>query len=202
MSSGRIIKDDIDKFFEYGLYTNTRTLYIGSNDGTNEDDVDAALAEKAIKGLHILDLPRSANKPITIILNSPGGDETAGLAIYDAIRSCNSYVVVKVIGQACSMGSIILQAGDERIMMPNAICMIHYGTTFYSAESHTKIGYKWMDESKRFDKWMEQLYLEKIREKHPKYLLQKVKDMLEYDTILPAVKAVELGLADKVEEYE
>jgi len=196
----RIIKDDIEKFFEYGIYPDTRTIYIGSNDGSNEDEVNAVLAERAIKGLHILDLPKSAKKDITVLLNTPGGDEYAGLAIYDAIRFCQSFVRVKVLGQAASMGSIILQAGDERVLSPNSIVMIHYGTPVHvDPDSPPQTNYNWMAEDARFSKWMEDLYLYRIRQKHPKYTRKKVKDLLNFDTILTAKEAIDLGLADKIE---
>lgn len=201
MSKGKIIKDDIDKFFEYGVYPDTRTVYVGSNDGNGDGEVNEELAEKAIKGLHILDLPRSANKPITVMLNSPGGEEYQGQAIFDAIRDCDSEIIVKVYGQASSMGSIILQAGDHRVMMPNAIVMIHYGSPIHvDPDATPRTNYNWIDECKRFDKWMEDLYLEKIRKKHPKFTRAKIKAMLEHDTIIPAQEAVALGLADSVEE--
>ena len=200
MAGGKLIKDDIDMFFVYGVYPDTRTVYIGCNNGTGDGEVDDTLAEKAIKGLHLIDLPRTANKPITVILNTPGGDEYQGMAIYDAIRDCQSIVNVKVYGQASSMGSIILQAGDSRILMPNSIVMIHYGSPVHvDMGSHPKMNYNWIDESKRFDGWMEDLFLEKIKEKHPRFTRKKIQDMLEHDTIIQASDAVALGLADKIQ---
>lgn len=192
-------RDDTDKFHEYGLSIPTRTIYIGSNDGDNEDETSARLAEKAIKNLHILD--SQSSNPITVLLNSPGGDEYHGLAIFDAIRQCRSQVTIKVMGHAMSMGGIILQAADpgERLLSQNSRVLIHYGTPIQADEDqHTKDYYKWAAESKRFDRWMEDLFLSKIRERHPKYRREQIQKALMFDTIYSASEAVDLGLADKI----
>ena len=87
------------------------------------------MAERAIKALHILDSTApTGDKPITVIMNNPGGDEYHGMAIYDAIKSCKNHVTIVVFGMAMSMGSIILQAADKRVMSANSRVMIHYGT--------------------------------------------------------------------------
>ncbi len=196
----KLVRDDVDKFFDYEVYIPTRTIYMGSveNDQeVGESGTDGAMAERVIKALHILDSSAPAgDKPITIIMNNPGGDEYHGMAIYDAIKGCNNHVTVIVYGHAMSMGSIILQAADERVMAPNARMMIHYGT--WGIHDHPKIVYKWAEEGKKFDSWMEQLYLAKIRVKHPTYPLKKVQAMCNFDTFLTPEEAVNLGLADRV----
>ena len=197
----KIIRDDIDRFFQYGIDISTRTIYMGSHSAYDDGDsgVDHEMAEAVVKALHILDTQApNGDKPITIIMNNPGGGEYHGLAIFDAIKACKNHVVVKVFGYAMSMGSIILQAADERIMAPNSRFMIHYGT--WGVYDHPKIAYKWAEEGKKFDKWMIDLYLTKIREKHPKYPRKKVDEMCNFDTILNAKETVELGLADEVLE--
>ncbi len=68
------------------------------------------------------------SKPITVVFNSPGGSVTAGLALYDyiqAIRNNGSKVDTHSIGWAASMGGILLQAGEERIMGDHAYMLIH-----------------------------------------------------------------------------
>lgn len=195
--SKRVNRDDIDKFHDYGIYVPKRTIYLGSvnvdSDG-GEAGVDASMAERVIKNLTILDTVKE--EAITIIMNNPGGDVNHGLAIYDAIKACRSHVTVKVYGYAMSMGSVILQAADNRVMAPNSSQMIHYGEM--GVEKHQKTVYKIADEAKRIDRWMEQMYLEKIQAKHPKFTLQRLKQMLNFDTFLTAEQSVELGLADEV----
>lgn len=194
---GRVNRDDIDKWHDYSIYVPKRTIYMGSeapNDDHVEPGIDSAMAERNIKNLLILD---SQNEdPITIIMNNIGGDVNHGLAIYDAVRACKSHVTIKVFGHAMSMGSIILQAADERIMSPNSSQMIHYGSLGF--DGHTKTAYKFTDEMKRIDKWMEKMYLEKINEKNPLYKIGRLQKMLDHDTFLTAKQSVELGLADKI----
>lgn len=196
--SKKMNRDDIDKFHDYSLYIPGRTLYMGSEHISDADfsesGVEATMAERQIKNLHILDI--ASDEPITIIMNNPGGDVNHGLAIYDAIRACRSHIIIKVFGHAMSMGSIILQAADERIMSENSSQMIHYGE--FGVEKHAKTGYKIVDEFKRIDKWMERMYLEKIKEKQPHFTLARLQRMLDHDTFLSAKESVELGLADKV----
>jgi ATP-dependent protease ClpP protease subunit len=194
----RLNRDDVDRFFDYGVYPATRTLYIGSMGAIEEDETgtDYAMAEYAIKGLHLLD--SASDAPLTIIMNNLGGDCYHGMAIYDAIRACRSEVTIRATGYAMSMGSIIFQAADHRIMTPNARFMIHYGTMGYHA--HTKIFQKWAKECERGDKEMEDLYLARIHEKQPDFTRARLQKMLNFDTILNAQETVDLGLADTVEE--
>lgn len=201
----RFKTDDIDKFFEYGLDLSTRTLYLGSAsfDEDGEDiGVNGLLTERVIKGLHILDNADSKSdageKPITIIMNNVGGDEYHGLGIFDAITACKNFVEVKVFGHAMSMGSIILQAADRRVMSKNSRIMIHYGT--WSYEGHAPTSYNWSEEGKRIDHWMEQLYLEKIKKSNgnSKFTLRKLREWLSVDTFLNAEEALQYGLIDDI----
>lgn len=66
--------------------------------------------------------------PITIVLTSPGGSVTDGLGLYDyilSLRSIGHYVTVVALGMAASMGGVLLQAGDRRVIGPNAFLLIH-----------------------------------------------------------------------------
>lgn len=195
--SKKIVKEEIDRFHDYSLYIPHRTLYLGSEEYNiehGEAGVDGGIAERVIKNIYILD---SMNQdPITVLLNNIGGDEYHCAAIMDAISGSKSHVTIKVFGHAMSAGSMILQVADERIMAPNATQMIHYGT--WSFDGHAKTTQKWAEEGKRLDTWMENLYLKRIREKHPNFSLNKLRDMLDHDTFLTAQESVDLGLADKV----
>lgn len=193
----KLVRDDIDKFFDYEMHIPTRTVFMGSVTHSlteGESGTDGAMAERLIKALHLLD--SASSEPITIIMNNIGGDEYHGMAIFDAIKACRSTVIVKVFGHAMSMGSIILQAADIRIMAPNARMMIHYGT--WGVHDHSKIAYKWADEGKKFDTWMEDTYLEKIHEKIPKFKRRTLERWLDHDTFFNAREAVNAGLADYV----
>lgn len=192
----KLVRDDIDKFFDYEIYVPTRTIFMGSADHSEEGEsgTDGAMAERMIKALHILD--SISDQPIVILMNNVGGDEYHGMAIYDAIKSCRSKVTIKVFGHAMSMGSIILQAADIRIMAPSARMMIHYGT--WGVHDHSKIAYKWAEEGKKFDEWMENIYLDKIHEKMPEFKRKSLEKWLDHDTFFTASEAVKLGLCDYV----
>lgn len=193
----RLNRDDVDRFHDYGIYIPKRTIFIGSEEvsiESGESGTDSAMAESTIKNLTILEALSS--EPITIIMNNIGGDEYHGLAIYDAIKACKSHVKIIVMGHAMSMGSIILQAADERIMSARSSQMIHYGE--WSFDGHAKTGQKWAKEFERLDSWMEQLYLARIQERVPDFSLKRLKPMLNHDTFLSAEQSIELGLADSI----
>ncbi len=208
--SAKISKDreNAELFFDYGIHLPTRTLYIGSeeyNDEGGETGVDFKMAEKVIKGLHLLEASApDGNQPITIIMNNPGGDCTHGLAIYDTIRQCKNHVTVKARGNCCSMAGYILQGADERQISKNAILMFHIGYDGHGT-NHPKIIEKWVEFGKKLRKKLDSILLEKINEKRDrenkahmsKAYFEKLND---FDTILSADQAVEWGLADKIEE--
>ncbi len=187
----RINRDDVDKLFDYGIYLPNKTLI-------TVGDSDEETAANIMKGLHVLDSVRQ-EEPITIKLNNCGGDEYHGMGIYDAIRACKSKVIIIGIGNVHSMGSVMFQAGDERILTPNAKQLIHYGTPLSAdPDTHAKSQWSWTEECKKFSAWMEQMYLEKIHEKHPDFKLKKLQEMLNFDKVLSARESVNLGLADKI----
>lgn len=195
MASKKLDKDEIEHFIDNDLYVPTRTVYIGP---TGEDaETNVLMAERAIKILHILD--SKSDEPIEVLMINPGGSFDDGMAIYDAIQLCRSPITIKVFGYAYSMAAVILQAADERLLAPNAKLMIHYGEDSVGP-SHPKITKNWKKQNDKDSKWMKELFLEKIREKHPDFSEAKLDKMLDFDTIFSAEEAVALGLADKVME--
>lgn len=199
-SDKRFQKDDIDHFLDNDVYLPTRTLWMGScgdNDG-EESGTDYLMAERMIKNLHILDNMAGSNKPITIIMNNIGGDEYHGMAIFDAIKACQNHITIKIYGHAMSMGSIIIHAADEILMSKNSKMLLHYGTASVDSHSHAKDTYAAVDDAKKFDKLMEDIYLDKIKVKHPKYTRVQLKKFMAYDKYLSADEALDLGLIDGI----
>lgn len=197
--SKRFNRDDVDKFHDYNLYIPTRTIYVGSEDHSmseGESGTDGQMAETIIKNLTILE--GLSSEEITIVMNNIGGDTYHGCAIYDAIKACKSHVVIKVFGHAMSMGSVILQAADQRIMAPSAKQMIHYGT--WGVSDHSKTAIKQAKEFEKMDEWLEDVYLRRIQEKLPGFTLGKLEKLLDHDTYLTAQESVDLGLADSILE--
>lgn len=188
------------EFFDYDCDLNHRVIWLGSQHVTasgNESGVDASLAEKTVKALYLMNVDApNGDKPINILLNNPGGDEFHCAAIYDAIRNSQNEVIITVYGMAMSAASILMQAAKIRKISASSTIMIHYGSWGY--HDHPQIMYKWADQGKKLDSWMEQIYLSRIREKHPEFKLKELKKMLQYDTFFTAQEAVDIGLADEV----
>ena len=164
-------------WFEHNVDIGNRTIYMGSTNvnADGESGVDASMVEYFIKGLHILEM-QSPDEKVTILMNNPGGDWYHGMAIYDAIKCSPCPTCIKVYGYAMSMGSIILQAAEERIMMPNSKFMIHYGTEGFS--SHPKIVESWMEEGKKNNMTMEDVYLESMMRVDPSILKENLNSLV------------------------
>ncbi len=197
---GAFNPDTIEKFFDHGLHIPTRTLYVGSvqvSEGGSESGVDAKLAEQVIKGIHLLE-QQSRRRKITLILNNPGGYLVHGLAIYDALCYSPCPIVIKVFGEAASMGSIILQAGNERIVSPHATLMIHHGGA--SMEGTFEQMKTLMENWERAIENIRSILLRRIREKNPNFEEERLRKLMEKDTFLSATETVSLGLADKIQE--
>jgi ATP-dependent protease ClpP protease subunit len=95
-----------------------RTLYVMG-------DVDDDLAYQVQVALEALD---STDGDIRIVLNSEGGEEQPGYAIYDAITMCRNKVIIEAYGSVMSIAAAIFQAADVRRISPNAVFMIHNGS--------------------------------------------------------------------------
>jgi ATP-dependent Clp protease protease subunit len=145
------------------------------------------------------------DKAINMYINSPGGAVTAGLAIYDTMQYIKSPVRTIVMGQACSMGSFLAQAGapGERIVLPESRTMIHRvssGTRGTSGSVHVQElqmedSIRHFEESKKINKRLTELYV-KHNSKGKEY--DELFETMKFDTFLTAQEAVENGFADKV----
>ncbi|MEE9401427.1 MAG: ATP-dependent Clp protease proteolytic subunit [Dehalococcoidia bacterium] len=194
----KVNRDDVDRFFQYGLMPSQRTIYVGEIEtaGLEHDSpgVDYRLTDRVLKGIMVL--THLGPDPITLILNNPGGNEYQGLAIYDAIRATPCHVEVRIMGHAMSMAAWFSQAADTRIIYPNATMMIHYGEMgFYG---HTLDLERFSKESSRLNRLMEDHFLERIKEKLPKYTRRQLREKMLFDWFINADEALELGLVDEI----
>lgn len=138
--------EDIDLLFTRGVYLKTRTIYLGgmSGDDSADQDVDPGIqwntARRLLLSLHLLEANApKGDKPITILMNSVGGDWSHGMAIYDAIRSAKNHVTIINLSHARSMTSLIFQAADYRVTAPNGYYLIHDGSFGVEAQPQTVI---------------------------------------------------------------
>ena len=140
---------------------------------------------------------QNSEEPINFYINSPGGVITSGMAIYDTMQFINAPVSTIVMGQACSMGSFLAQAGEpgQRFVLPNSRTMIHQpsgGTR--GMQSDIEIQYK---EITFLKKRLTELYV-KHNTKGKTY--KDFERDMDRDNFMTAEEAVEYGLADKVIE--
>ncbi|MEE9381508.1 MAG: ATP-dependent Clp protease proteolytic subunit [Hyphomonadaceae bacterium] len=134
-------------------------------------------------------------KDISIYINSPGGYVTSGLAIYDTMQYVRSPISTLCIGQAASMGSLLLAAGqkDHRIALPNARIMVHQPSGGYRGvasdiERHAE---EIIDLKRR---------LNEIYVKHTGQKYDAIEKKLDRDTFMTAEEAAKFGIIDQVFE--
>jgi ATP-dependent Clp protease, protease subunit len=135
-------------------------------------------------------------KPVHLYINSPGGVVTAGLAIYDTMQYIRCPVTTLCIGQAASMGSLLLAAGapGERRALPNARVMIHQPSGGAQGQA-TDIAIQAKEILKMRDR------LNKIYLKHTKQPIEKIEQCMERDLFMDPDEARDWGLIDEVIEF-
>ena len=132
-------------------------------------------------------------KDISFYINSPGGIISSGLAVYDTIQYISPRVSTLCIGQAASMGSLLLAAGAEgqRFSVPNARIMIHQPSGGFSGQAadveiHAK-------EILALRSRLNDIYV-----RHTKQALSKIEDAMDRDKFLTPEEAKAFGLIDEV----
>ena len=148
-----------------------------------------------------------SDKDISFYINSPGGHVTAGLSIYDVMQFVKPDVATYVMGQACSMGSFLAQAGakGKRFVLPESRTMIHRvssGTPGTSGSVHIQDlqfedAKRSFEESQRLNQRLTELY---VKHNTAGKTYDEMFDTMKFDTFLSAAEAVEYGLADVVIE--
>ena len=133
------------------------------------------------------------DKDIFLYINSPGGSVYAGLAIYDTMQFVRPAVSTLCVGQAASMGSLLLAAGnkDMRFALPNARIMLHQPSGGFQGQATDIMLHA--QEILNLKKRLNEIYV-----KHTRQPLKKIEDALERDYFLTAEMAVEFGVVDKV----
>jgi ATP-dependent Clp protease protease subunit len=159
-------------------------------------DIEKDTAKSCIERLR--ELASDGTRPITLYINSAGGNVTDGLAIHDSIRyivSRGVEVTVIVQGMAYSMGSIVLQAASEgrRLAFPHSWIMIHEPAKWAGWQSTTAAA----QHLERLKQMQDQIY-RILSSRSGKPLRQIIKDTKRNDFYLDAQKALEYGLIDAV----
>jgi len=147
----------------------------------------------------------NSDKDILFYINSPGGLVTAGLSIYDTMQFIKPDVSTIVIGQACSMGSFLAQAGTpgKRLVLPESRTMIHRvssgtpGTSgsVYVQELQFEDTRRTFEESQRVNRRLTELY---VKHNTKGKTFEEMSEVMKFDTFLSAQEAVDFGLADEI----
>jgi ATP-dependent Clp protease protease subunit len=134
-------------------------------------------------------------KEIHMYINSPGGLVTAGMAIYDTMQYVRPQIQTYCIGQAASMGSLLLCAGKkgERYALPNARVMVHQpSASFYGQAADIA---RHAQEIVKLKKRLNEIYA-----KHTGQTVEAIEKMLDRDTYMTGEEAKAFGLIDQVME--
>jgi len=123
-------RDEYWQLHEYGLDVERREIWLTGNTELHDEDwgepgVEHAMATRFLKNLRVLSI--KAKTPILVHMKTCGGFWEEGMAIFDAIVACPCDITILSYTHARSMSSLILQAADKRVLMPNSYFMIHYG---------------------------------------------------------------------------
>ena len=132
-------------------------------------------------------------KEISLYINSPGGVVTAGLGIYDTMQFIRPAVATLCVGQAASMGSLLLAAGEAgmRASLPNSRIMVHQPSGGYQGQvTDILIHAKEVENLKR--------RLNEIYEKHTGRSYDEIEKALDRDNFLTATEAKSFGIIDNV----
>ena len=132
-------------------------------------------------------------KEISMYINSPGGMVTSGLAIYDTMQFVRPPVSTLCVGQAASMGSLLLAAGQKglRFALPNVRILVHQPKGGFEGQATDIMLHA--QEILNLKKRLNEIYM-----KHTGQPLQKIEDVLERDYFMTGEMAKDFGLVDKV----
>ena len=139
----------------------------------------------------------NTDKDISLFINSPGGVVTAGMAIYDAMQFIKPDVATYVMGQACSMGSLLAQSGaaGKRYMLPNARHMIHQPSGGAQGQA-TDIQIQ-AEEILKMKRNLTEIY---VKHNSQNKTYDEFAHDMERDKFMSAQEALEYGLIDKIIE--
>lgn len=178
--------DSAQIFIEDGIFLEDRIIHLFG-------EIDETSVGKVVKGIQLM-VSKNKEAPIDIYLNSMGGEIYSGLALFDFIQGLSVQVTIYVVGAAMSAASIVLMAGDVRVMYPNAKLMLHTCSGGVDGKSFEIINDA--EEHKRIHKQMAEIYGARSHVRSEKW----AKDLKHEDMFLRADKALELGLIDKILE--
>lgn len=205
-NSTKEIETDLYNLHNHNIDTKNREIYLHSYIAEGEDyGVDHRVATNFQKNIRYLNTV--SIEPILIHMHLPGGIWTDCLGIYDAIRFSKSKTVILAYGSVESASSVILQAADLRVLMPNTNLLIHYGS-FSINEEHSKAAASSVEWNEKECDKMVDIFTDKCiqselaKEKNWKRMMAKKHIVSQLankcDWILTANESVKYNFADGV----
>jgi ATP-dependent Clp protease protease subunit len=155
--------------------------------------IEDAMATLVVAQLLFLEA-ENPKKEISMYINSPGGVVTSGMAIYDTMQFIRPPVATLCVGQAASMGSLLLAAGakDQRFALPNARIMVHQPSGGFQGQATDIMLHA--QEILNLKKRLNEIYVQ-----HTGQSLKKIEDALERDFFLTADAAKDFGLRNPLD---
>jgi ATP-dependent Clp protease, protease subunit len=172
----------------YSRLLKERIIFLGT-------PIDSMVANTVVAQLLLLN-QQSADQPINIFINCPGGEVYSGLAIYDVMQFISAPVYTNCVGIAMSMGSVILMAGEKghRSALPNSRIMIHAGSAGFPRSSIPDLEVMSTEFLKVRD-IMEELY-----NRHTGHPVDKLRRDMERDKFMSPKEALDYNLIDQIVE--
>lgn len=170
----------IDGIASLGIDVNARSFLC-------DGDVDDDMLKTCWQALAALGI----SKPITMFLNSGGGDLAVAFSIYDLLSNFENQLTIVALGQVSSAATIIWQAADMRMITENSFAMIHSGSLDISSDSSEETVERWVKHSKKYTDKMVAIYSEKMKQSP-----SKIRKLLQHDTIYIGDECIKCGLAD------
>lgn len=209
---GYVVDDPVYQIHNHDVDLKAGHIYLmGTNDyiagnlpeDITEPGVEYSMSSKFIKNMNMLMRSRP-NEPILIHMKTNGGDWNEGMAIHNMIKSCPVPVTILNYTHARSMSSLIFQAANKRVMMPDSYFMFHdgsysFGGTVKQVNSEIKFTNKGMD--RMLDIYVESMKRKgKFKDKKESFIRKMLREQMDKkeDVFLTAKEAVDWGLADQI----
>lgn len=183
-------KDWVDTFLDRGIDVPGKLIFINGG-------IDETTLEILVAGLHLI----GPDEEVTILINSPGGDLSAGLAMYDVISNYSGTVTARVVGEACSAACILMQGADIREATPHSTIMHHVGEG--AIEGHAKNVKMWAEFYEKMLEKVDAIMLSRINERREHYDQEPRskswwRERNQFDRWMFPEEAIEFGLLDRI----
>ena len=202
------LSEQVESMHASNILVETREVFLHSFIGNVDEEpgVEYRMANAFVKNMRFLE--SMGTDPITVHQHSIGGEWTEGMMVYDAISCCPARVVLVTHGISASMGTIIAQAADRVVTMPNCVWLIHEGSTGIHGGLTWRESKSWAQWEKLIVEQMMRIYVEACRK--GEYFSRKSASQIrahivkqfdkKVDWILTAAESVEYGFCDAIYE--